>query len=652
MAGQATVVSLVLLAAAALAFAQRAVPDWRVAVDSSRTISRDAVLNPALPPVRLGQIVRRVGTTLLLGDRPFRFNGNNTYYLQAEIAYRREAGVAETLDKMAELGMSVARANAHNDHPLAQDPASIQTDPGVYVEANLVALDRSIDEARQRNIRLVLKLTNNWEAYGGIRRYVSWKLGRAAGSSEASLFYTDGTIRQWFKDYARMILERRNTVTGRLYKDEPAILAWELGNELRNPAPGNSDGLVAWMTEMAAFIKSVDPNHLVADGGEGFDDDPNLYPGLSNSYPVSGREGCSFHRMLDIPDIDMVSYHLYPAAWGLNDTTDVTIWIKRHEEMARAAGKVAYFGEYGRRAGNQNPAGCAAGPGRAFDPDRARILGEWLNESVLGQGSAGQMAWQLINDARDDCEGFQIYCPQDGVTCDLLRRMSGLANAAQPIITSGASFRRQLLAPDSFGSIFGVGLGGLQVAVLDSRGVAREAAVTFSGPTQVNFVVPSATAPGGAVIRLSVEGDEVRQTGTFSIERSEPGLFSADATGTGLAAAVVTIQKADGVRITHLVAEFDSATRRFAAVPIDFAGAARVVLSLYGTGWRYGGGTASEAAVGGVAVPVLFSGAQGEFPGLDQINVDLPPILAGRGEVEVRIKVSGREANAVRVALK
>ena len=370
--------------------AQRTVPDWRDAVrlTAPRAATSQAVVNPALPEIRSGQFVRRLGNTLMLGDRPFRFNGNNTYYLQAEIAYRREAGVEETLDKMAELGMSVTRANAHNDHPPAQDPAVIQTDPGVYRETSLVALDRSIDEARKRNIRMALKLTNNWEAYGGIRRYVGWKLGRLPMASEYSQFYSDGTIRQWFKDYTRTILERRNTVTGVLYKDEPAILAWELGNELRNPAPGNASVLIEWMTEMASFIKSVDPNHLVADGGEGFDDDPSLYRGLSNTYPVNGREGCSYHRMVEIPDIDMVSYHLYASSWGLNDSTDVTIWIRRHEEIARAANKVAYFGEYGRRANNQSPAGCSAGPGRAFDPDRARIFTAWLNENALSQGNS------------------------------------------------------------------------------------------------------------------------------------------------------------------------------------------------------------------------------------------------------------------------
>ena len=33
-------------------------------------------------------------------------------------------------------------------------------------------------------------------------------------------------------DYATAVLERTNSRTGRQYKDEPAILAWETGNEL------------------------------------------------------------------------------------------------------------------------------------------------------------------------------------------------------------------------------------------------------------------------------------------------------------------------------------------------------------------------------------------------------------------------------------
>jgi len=44
--------------------------------------------------------------------------------------------------------------------------------------------------------------------------------------------------------------------------DEPAILAWETGNELPNPP-------TAWSARISAYIKSLDSNHLVLDGTYG-----------------------------------------------------------------------------------------------------------------------------------------------------------------------------------------------------------------------------------------------------------------------------------------------------------------------------------------------------------------------------------------------
>lgn len=43
----------------------------------------------------------------------------------------------------------------------------------------LQALDFVVSEARRYKIRLILSLTNNWDAYGGKAQYVKW--GNEAG---------------------------------------------------------------------------------------------------------------------------------------------------------------------------------------------------------------------------------------------------------------------------------------------------------------------------------------------------------------------------------------------------------------------------------------------------------------------------------------
>ena len=52
----------------------------------------------------------------------------------------------------------------------------------------------------------------------------------------------------------------------------------------------------------------------------------------------------------------------------------------------------------------------------------------------------------------------------------------------------------------------------------------------------------------------------------------------------------------------------------------------------------------------GVTAQVLFAGAQGEFAGLDQVNVQVPAAVKGAGEVDVVLTVVGKTANVVRAA--
>jgi uncharacterized protein (TIGR03437 family) len=57
-------------------------------------------------------------------------------------------------------------------------------------------------------------------------------------------------------------------------------------------------------------------------------------------------------------------------------------------------------------------------------------------------------------------------------------------------------------------------------------------------------------------------------------------------------------------------------------------------------------------AVGGIGVPVVSAGAQGQFAGLDQVNIELPASLAGRGEVGVVLSANGLTANTVLINMR
>jgi uncharacterized protein (TIGR03437 family) len=143
-------------------------------------------------------------------------------------------------------------------------------------------------------------------------------------------------------------------------------------------------------------------------------------------------------------------------------------------------------------------------------------------------------------------------------------------------------------------------------------------------------------------------------TGAIEIAAVAPGLFTADSSGRGIAAAIALRARADGSQQFEPVAQFDAAQGRLSAVPIDLGEAGdQVFLLLFGAGLRHRSAIeAVSVTIGGVEAPVIYAGAQGGFAGLDQVNVRVPRELAGRGEVDVVMIVDGRAANVVRVRVK
>jgi len=234
---------------------------------------------------------------------------------------------------------------------------------------------------------------------------------------------------------------------------------------------------------------------------------------------------------------------------------------------------------------------------------------------------------------------------------------------------SAASYNGTRLAPGSIVATFGTNLAdttqvattstlpeqlaGTQVLVRDSSGMLRPASLFFVSPGQINLQIPPDAAPGAATLLVSNRTGTLT-LGNVTIANVAPGLFTADANGRGLAAAVALRVLADGSQSYESVIRFDSTQNKFVAVPIDLGAATeQVYLLLYGTGVRNRSAqSAVTVKVGGVDAPVSFTDAQGSLTGLDQINALLPRTLAGRGEVEVSLSADGITANAVTISIR
>jgi hypothetical protein len=177
-----------------------------------------------------------------------------------------------------------------------------------YNEEAFRNFDLMLKLANQQHIRLIIPLINNWPWQGGREDLAAWR-----GKSKDD-FWTDPQLISDFEDIIRHVMTRTNTLTRVRYADDKAVLCWETGNEVRGATP-------QWTETIAAFIKSIDKNHLVMDGY-----DAGIRP-----------------EILDAPDVDIVTTHHYPSSGNALSLGD-----QIRADAKLVAGKKAYIiGEFG-----------------------------------------------------------------------------------------------------------------------------------------------------------------------------------------------------------------------------------------------------------------------------------------------------------------
>ena len=81
-------------------------------------------------------------------------------------------------------------------------------------------------------------------------------------------------------------------------------MAWEIANEPRCFADDSlhKAKFVEWIDEQSSLIKSLDPNHLVTTGSEG-------YHGCQD-------DNALFNAIHTLPNIDYACIHIWPNNWG------------------------------------------------------------------------------------------------------------------------------------------------------------------------------------------------------------------------------------------------------------------------------------------------------------------------------------------------
>ncbi|KAI5067599.1 hypothetical protein GOP47_0018127 [Adiantum capillus-veneris] len=369
----------------------------------------------------IGALASRRGCHFVEGGQPFYVHGFNAYFLMAiSVDLPSRSKSVELLEEAAASGFNVGRTWAFNDGGYQ----ALQISPGVYDENVFQALDFVLNQARRSGLYLILTLVNNWGDYGGKAKYVEWARMASSDIKSEDDFFSDPTAKGFYRNHIKTVLTRVNSITGIRYKDDPTIFAWELINEPQCSKDPSGEMLQAWIEEMAAYLKSIDCNHLLGLGSEGFYGPSNPGRVMENPNDYALQVGTDFLRNHNVEAIDFAGAHGYPDSWlGPGEKVAQQIvfienWLSAHiADCTSILKKPFLFGEFG-----------VSSKSTSFKPEqRVSLLSSIytvLYISALGKGAAaGGLLWQLFPKGMENFnDGYQLVLSEDEAVAQLVKR--------------------------------------------------------------------------------------------------------------------------------------------------------------------------------------------------------------------------------------
>ena len=212
-----------------------------------------------------------------------------------------------------------------------------------------------------------------------------------------------------------------------------------------------------------------------------------------------------------------------------------------------------------------------------------------------------------------------------------------------------STFTANSSSPDGQPVVLPLTLGPVSLSIKDSGGNTIQPTLYMVSSGQINYLVPATAKLGPAT--LTVNTGTATFTGPVSISNVAPALFSADASGMGVALGNVVRVTTGGV-VTNDTIFQGTGTLTPKPINLTLSPTDGVYLVLYGTGIRRRSLNPVIATIGGIRVPVLYAGAQSQYPGFDQVNIGpLPASLVGKGVTDLILTVDGVPANTLKLSV-
>lgn len=361
----------------------------------------------------------------------FYFSGWNAWTDLTKMAYQHlyQGGPDLVKARFAQargLGQNVVRMWAHGNG----EDLVLQTGPYSYDERVFKSLDYVVHLAHIYNIRIIFSFTTFWQDKDGVISY-----GRFAGLAQTSpakgqtastpayaeqwgakdAFWTNSKVKGYYMNHVQRMLNRRNSFNGIQYKNDWAIMAWDMLNEPRCPAAQNGawncrPKVTQWINNVISFAKSQGRNQMYTFGQEGFFSKDSAYqPGANNwikcnPWGIPSNVGKYWGSQVgqDFPTqhstADFFAFHLWPTNWATLDPKFAKVWIQCHVNVCRNKRKPCLLEEFGRELPGQEGDYNAIKYTR--NPYFAAVYAEVTAQVKSGAPMVGALFWQWLRDDR------------------------------------------------------------------------------------------------------------------------------------------------------------------------------------------------------------------------------------------------------------